>query len=116
MSSLLPDRASAPWDTGERRAERRQGCRAGSGGVQSSGRRRTAARRRRSPRCRGPRGAVVGPRELPWVLVGLPLVLVALVGLPWVLVGLPCPRRVVMGFRGTAVVLVGLSWVLVRLE
>ena len=55
MNSWLPDTASAPSDTDERRAGRRRGWRAGSGGGRSTARRRTAERRPRSRRCRGPR-------------------------------------------------------------
>jgi len=53
MNSWLPDTASAPSDTGGRRAGRRRGWRVDSGGALSTVRRRTRSRRPRSRHCRG---------------------------------------------------------------
>lgn len=54
MNSLLPDTASAPSDTGERRVERRRGLEVGSDGDRNSGRRRTTLHRPNSRHCRDP--------------------------------------------------------------
>jgi len=55
MSSWLRDTASAPSDTGERRAGLRRGSADGSGDDRSTGRPRTTSRRPRTPRYHGPR-------------------------------------------------------------